>query len=258
MSCYNAGQEGGGSIILPYAQIKILTERYSPKIIILEFSIAEIVHFKGDYDRLTFLLPYYKEYPEIRSLILLRSPYERIKLISSIYPFNSNIIHIIGFNINTHAAHKKDFEGYVPLKEVLNIDMLKPESEIARQLEIRTQTVVDTNIVNALENIIRLCKRKNISLFIITSPIFHTVDEKQSPLSPAAKLSLEIIHHNQVNYLDFSFDPIFAGHFEWFADKNHLNDEGAKVFSNMLTDSISKMRGKNSMTTKSQQYFYLH
>lgn len=246
MSCYNAGQDGGHSILLPYALINVATERFSPKIIILEFFTEGIVHYPGDYDRLSILLPYYKEYPEIRSIILLHSPYERIKLMSSIYPFNSDIINIIGFNTNTGEARKNDFEGYVPLKEVLNIDMLKPQPEIVNQSEIRTQSVVDTNMVKALENIIRLCKGKNISLFIITSPVFHTVNEKQSPPSPVAELSLEIIHRSKVNYLDFSFNPTFIGHFEWFADKNHLNEAGSKVFSNMLIDSIGKTIENNA------------
>lgn len=233
MSCYNAGEDGGHSIIFPYAQIKIITERYTPKIIILEFS--GVNNFPGAYDRLSILLPYYKEYPEIRSLVQLRSPFEKIKLASSIYPFNSNVIDIIRFHTNI----PDDFDGYIPLKKMLNIDLLKPEPEIVRQSEIRAQ-VADSNMVNALKNIISLCKNKNISLFIITSPNFHQVNDKQSPQSPATEIALDIIHRNQVNYFDFSFDPVFAGHSEWFADKVHLNEEGAKVFSNMVTDSIRK------------------
>jgi hypothetical protein len=237
MSCFNAGQDGGHSILLPYALIKVLTERYSPKIIILEFFTDEIVHYEGDYDRLSILLPYYKEYPEIRTLIKLRSPYEGLKLMSSIYPFNSNIINIIRFNTNTHSAHKQDFEGYIPLTGVMSNDMLKPATEII------IPSVVDTNMVNSLENIMRLCSRKNINLFIITSPVFHTINEKQSSPSSISELTLEIIHRNQANYLDFSFDSTFTGHIEWFRDKWHLNDEGAKIFSNMLIDSISKTIG---------------
>lgn len=246
MSCYNAGQDGGHSIILPYAQIKVLTERYSPKIIILEFSPENVVHFTGIYDGLYILLPYYKEYPEISSLILLRGSYESIKLLSSIYPFNSNIINIIRFNTNYHAERKKDYDGYVPLKRVMSNDMVKPIIETETEKENRTQSFVEANLVKALENIIYLCKMKDISLFIITSPIFHTHYDKRNPQSAASKLSLEIISRNQVKYLDFSFDTAFCGHFEWFSDRGHLNEVGSKVFSNMLIDSISKIIGTNT------------
>jgi hypothetical protein len=249
MSCYNAGQDGGHSIILPYAEIKSITKRYSPKIIILEFSPTGIVHYEGDYDRLSILLPYYQKYPEMRPLILLRGPYERIKLLSSIYPFNSDIVNIIGFNTKNSEAQKRDFDGYVPLHEVLNANILKPRSEIANQAMIRTKSVVDPNMVNALENIIRICRRENITLFIINSPVFHEADEPISPAFPIEKISLDIIHRNQVNYFDFSDNPAFVGHPEWFADKEHLNEEGSRVFSNMLTEILSKtieIKSKNN------------
>jgi hypothetical protein len=236
MSSYNAGEDGGYSIIFPYAQIKIITERYSPKIMILEFS--GVNNFPGAYDRLAILLPYYKKYPEIRPLILLRSPFEKIKFISSIYPFNSNVLDIIRFRTDLTP----EFNGYIPLKTMLNIDLLKPEPEIARQAEIST-IVPDSNMVNALDNIIQICKRKNISLFIITSPNFHRVNEKQSSPSPATEVALDIIHRNQVNYLDFSYSPVFAGHSEWFSDKVHLNEAGAKIFTNLVVDSIGKTIG---------------
>ncbi|HZY26563.1 MAG TPA: hypothetical protein VFE71_12105, partial [Bacteroidales bacterium] len=219
-----------------YAQIKIITDRYSPRIIILEFS--GVNNFQGAYDRLSILLPYYKEYPEIRPLIQLRSRFERIKLMSSIYPFNSDVIDIKRFRKDL----TEEFEGYIPLKTKLNTDLLNSQPEIAKQSEIAT-TVPDTNMINALENIIQICKSKNIALFIITSPNFHSVDEKQGPLSAATELALDIIHRNQVTYLDFSFDPVFAGHPEWFADEVHLNEKGATIFSNMVTDSIRKTVG---------------
>ena len=243
MSCYNAGQDGGHSIILPYAEIKSITKRYSPKIIILEFFPTGIVHYEGDYDRLSILLPYYKDYPEIRPLILLRGPYERIKLLSSIYPFNSDIVNIIGFNTKTSAAQKKDFDGYIPLTEVLNANLINARPEILNQLIIGTKSVVDTNMVNALENIISICRGKNITLFIINSPVFHEANESISPAFPVEKISLDIIHLNQVNYFDFSDNPVFVGHPEWFADKAHLNEQGASVFSNMVSDILSKTIG---------------
>jgi len=232
MSCYNAGQDGGHSILLSYAQIKILLEHCLPKIIILELSLDGIANYPGMYDRLSILLPYYSDYPEIRSLIRLRSPYESIKLMSAIYPYNSDIINIIRFNTNYESDHKFDYDGYVPLKGEINTKMLTSNHKIARPL------VVDTNLKNALENTINLCKEKGVSLFIVDSPKFLTVNKEQNPLTAAEKLTIEIIHRNQVNYLDFSNDSAFAGHFELFDDLVHLNDKGAKMFSNMLIDRL--------------------
>ena len=107
---------------------------------------------------------------------------------------------------------------------------------------MRTESSLDTNMVNALENIISICKEKNIALYIINSPVYHMVNEIQTPAYAVAKISLDIIHRNHVNFLDFSDDPAFVGHPELFADQGHLNDKGAKVFSNMVINSLSKNR----------------
>lgn len=239
MSCYNAGQDGGHSIILSYALIKVITERYSPKIIILEFSPTGITHYTGDYDRLSILLPYYHDYPEIHSLIQLRGPFEKIKLISAIYPFNSNIINIIGFNTKA-ATLRQAFDGFVPLKEVMNENMLKSDPPVINQTPVDIKSAVDPNMISSLENIIQICKDRNITLFIINSPVFHRVNEILNPDPEITKITLDIIHRNNVNYLDFSNDPAFAGHIELFADKAHLNETGAKMFSHMLVTRLSK------------------
>ena len=255
MSCYNAGLDGGHSIILPDAEIKILTERYSPKIIILEFSPTGIVHFDGDYDRLSVLLPYYRDYPAIRPFLQLRGPYEKIKLMSSIYPFNSDIINIIGFNTNTRVAHRHDFDGYVPLNEVLNPEILKFKPEYVSQSIMKTESSLDTNMVNALENIISICKEKKIALYIINSPVYHTANEIQTPAYAVAKISLDIIHRNHVDFLDFSDNPAFVGHPELFADAGHLNDKGARIFSNMVINSLSKTIENNYLSRNSNSFW---
>jgi hypothetical protein len=254
MSCYNAGLDGGHSILLPDAEIKAITERYSPKIIILEFSPTGIVHFDGDYDRLSVLLPYYQDYPEIRSFLQLRGPFEKIKLMSSIYPFNSDIINIIGFNTNTRAARRQDFEGYVPLNEVLNPEILKFKPEYVSQSTMRTESSLDTNMVNALENIISICKEKKIALYIIDSPVYHMVNEIQTPAYAVTKISLDIIHRNHVDFLDFSDNPAFVGHPELFADEGHLNDKGAKIFSNMIINTLSTTIGNNYLSRNSNSF----
>ena len=235
LSCYNAGQDGGHSILLQYAQLKVLTKRYSPKIVILEFRADKMEYYKEDYEKLQVLLPYYTKYPELSSLILLRSPIERLKLLSAIYPFNSNLINIIRFNTNNHASRKRDFNGYVPIKGVMKNKMTENENEKKQQLTL------DTNKINALKKIISLCKEKNIFLLIITSPHFHKFNEKQEFPSPATEIAYNIIHQYKVNYLDFTFDSTYADKMNWFKDNIHLNENGANYFSHILAGKLKKM-----------------
>jgi hypothetical protein len=234
MSCFNAGQGGGHSILLPYSQLEVLTKRYSPKIVILEFFTEGIIRYRGDYDRLSILLPYYRDYPEVRPLVMLRSPFEKVKILSSVYPFNSNILNIVRFNINVLAKKKQDFDGYIPRTGKVTDEMLKAEAETTGE------SVIDPNKVKALEEIIRICREKNINLFIVTAPVFHYPGDKKINPSPASRLSLEIMERNHVNYLDFTYDPAFIGQRELFFDIRHLNDVGSKIFSKILADTIKQ------------------
>ena len=145
-------------------------------------------------------------------------------------------------NAKILSARRHDFEGYIPLNEVLNPEILKLKPQYVSQSTMKNESSLDTNMVNALENIISICKEKNIALYIINSPVYHTVNEIQSPAYAVTKISLDIIHRNHVNFLDFSDDPAFVGHPELFADNGHLNDKGAKVFSNMVVNSLSKSK----------------
>lgn len=172
-------------------------------------------------------------------------------MMSSIYLFNSDIINIIGFNTNTQAARRHDFEGYIPLNEVLDPEILNIKPVYVSQSIMKTESSLDTNMVYALENIISICKVKNIALYIINSPVYHTVNEIHPPAFEAAKISLDIIHRNHVNFLDFSDDPAFVGHPELFADKGHLNDKGAKIFSNMVINSLLSFQKFKFLLVKS-------
>ena len=85
MSTFNAGKDGQ-AIFYHYAILKGMLKRYSPRIVILDFNVGEFEKDQRSYDRISSLLPYYENHPEIRSIILLKSPYEKYKLISKIYP----------------------------------------------------------------------------------------------------------------------------------------------------------------------------
>ena len=239
LSCYNAGMDGGHSLLMQYAQIKVITARYTPKIIILEFLPDNIGSLDNVYEKLSILLPYYKEYPYLQSLILLRGPFEKVKLISSVYPFNSDLLNIVRYNTNTQSARKKDIEGYVPLKEVMSLEMTEAKPDPMKN------SIVDTNMVSSLKNIIRICKEKNISLYIISSPFFQNENEKINPVSIPAKLAIEILRQNNIDYLDLSGDASFIHKRVWFTDKGHLNKIGASRFSSIIVHWIKKQESQN-------------
>ena len=87
MDCYNCGYDGNG-IILNYGLYKMLSERYSPKVIIYEITSAFDL-LKGDNKRfLKVMRPFYDR-TGIDSIFFNVDETERFKNISRMYRYNS-------------------------------------------------------------------------------------------------------------------------------------------------------------------------
>jgi hypothetical protein len=226
MSFYNAGRDGN-FFLSNYAAFKAVTKRYSPKLVIFDINPNELMYRKSDYEGLASLLPYYRDHPELRDIIELRSPFEKYKMYSAVYPFNSQLVRIIFRNLSkTPETYQK---GYLPLFHKMN------ETKANNAL-IEPTGEIDKNKINALNDIAIYCKKKNIKLAFVCSPVFSNSKEIFG-----SKIIEEITQAEQSHYLDFSTDSVFDNHPEYFQDNIHLNDEGAKLFSTILSNEIYKL-----------------
>lgn len=225
MSFYNVGRDGN-SIFYDYAVLKGILKRYSPKIVILDFGDDEFNKGDGSYDRLSSLLPYYKTHPEIRSIIDLKSPYEKFKLLSFIYPYNSSIFTIAVGNAAFNKIRRGDLNGYIPLTNVWD-ESIKDGNTLLKYES-------DSNKIKTFEYFIRDCLYSKIELYIVCSPIFI----KPNYVSNSIVLGKKIANKYNLQFFDYSKDTMFLNHPKLFADVGHLNDEGAKVFSDKVIDSI--------------------
>ena len=235
MTVYNTGRDGN-TVFYNYAVLKSVLKRYTPKIAILNFDIGEFEKEQDSYDRLSSLLPYFKEHPNIRPIIELRGPYEKYKLLSKIYPFNSLIFSIGIGNTDYNRSRKNidDEQGYVPLTNHWNKKIYNDTSNIKYKL--------DSNKIDALKSFIKDCVNSNIQLFIFISPRFIKYDSKDQSI----EIMRAIAKVFAIPFYDYSKDSFFWSHPELFDDQTHMNDSGAKVFSNkVIDDTISVEQEKN-------------
>ena len=119
LSYYNCGRDGN-FMLYSYAVLKTILKRHTPKMIILDFIKGQFKENHNEYDRLSILLPYYKNHPEIRPIIELRSRLEKYKLLSNTYPYNSTLFNTIIGNTAFNKERQKDIKGYVVFEDVWN------------------------------------------------------------------------------------------------------------------------------------------
>ena len=239
MSCYNTGCFGQ-TILYSYATLKAILKRHIPKIIILDVEVGDFKIDPDAYDRLSFLLPYYKDHEEMRSIIDMRSPFEKYKMVSSIYPFNSNVLMIAGGNSEYFIKRDKDMNGY------------KPETGewIGREKIIDPQPYpLDNYKLSAYKSFIQDCQDKNIKLFVVCSPFFDEFKKQDYTIS----LMQRIAQNHHISFLNFINDPKFTGNNKLFKDKIHLNKKGSELYTPIVAHEIKKSLGYNHLIAKMNQ-----
>ncbi len=225
-SCYNAGRDGE-AIFYHYSVLKSVLKRYTPKMIVLDFHNSDLQKDSRGYDRLTTLLPYYKTHPEIRPIAELKGPFEKWKLCSAIYPFNSSFFTIAAGNAGFNKKRKEDMKGYLPIYKVWNKPIeADPETE---------ERGIDSVKKKIFESFIKECVEKNIKLFIVKSPTYI----KQTGVDPYVTEAEKIASHFGVPFFDYSHDPMFiSDNGKYFADRSHMNNTGSQLFSEILIKRI--------------------
>jgi hypothetical protein len=226
MTYYNTGSDGN-FIFYQLAVLKSVLKRYTPKVIILDYS-GSFAKDIDSYDRLSSLLPYYRDHKEIRNIIELKSPFERIKLLSEIYPFNSQILTIAIGNLEVNKKRKFDDKGYVALYN-------KWQGKIDSIGNFTTYST-DSNKLSALKEFLNIAKKSGATVFVVYSPVYQKFNRNQEIEICKTVCSLE-----NVPFWDFSKDTIFLNHNILFQDGEHLNHNGAVIFSKLI---IYKIRHK--------------
>lgn len=227
MSCYNVGRDGM-PFFYHYAVLQGVLKRYTPKVILLDCEYAVLKKSESSYDRLSCLLPFYRDHPEIRPIIELRGPFEKYKLMSQIYPYNSLLFKIASGNRPSGKKDNETIKGYIPLTHSLD--------EPIKTIDYRDPYELDTLKVNMLQAFIDDCKKRNIQLFIVCSPYYIN--------SIGTDYSIQVVKEkaaaNKVDFLDYSQEKIFQTNSKLFDDTVHVNFTGSKIFSSMIAGEIKK------------------
>jgi hypothetical protein len=223
-TCYNAGREGH-FILYNYAIFKTITKRYCPKLVIFDIRPYDLEYHAFEYERLSVLLPYYQNHPDIRHIIDLRGPLEKFKHISVIYNYNSLIFQIIRGNLGLSKAEELNLKGYIPLRESMKYEKIDT-------LDLNNCNL-DENKIRALKDIISICKQKKIDLVFVYSPVWVIIQN-----SRCNNVISDMCSEFGIKYINMSNDSTFINRPDYFEDMNHLNDGGAKIFSNMVIDKI--------------------
>lgn len=225
LDCYNAGQDGMG-IILSYGRFRLMTARYTPKIIICDVTADFDLNQNDNTTYLTWLKPYYHR-NAIDSIFWTVDPTMRIKMISQMFRYNGKLLQILTDN-KPGSSNDDQLRGYVPLDGTMSYDTkeeaIKPVS-------------VDSVKLSYLNRLAGECSQRGIKLFFTISPFYNS----KSNSAQLHQALYAIAKKNGIPVLDHFSDKDIAFNKELFQDSYHMNHTGAEMFSRRIAHDIKQM-----------------
>ena len=232
LSCYNAGVLGQ-EILFHRTLESVILRRTTPEVIVLDVDPSMLYYSSDAYDRLAELRPFYYLYPEIIGPALdHRSNLETLFLQSKLYQYNSTLAHVIRYWVSPQP----DSNGYRPAYGVMRAPTAEEErEEAATGRAFRANRKLDPVMIEALKRFSEDALRKNIHIFFFVSPGALPYDAEDN----ASLLKIKAIaDETGVPLFDHRNDPGFLRNYMLFYDSGHLNDNGARLYSRMVAETI--------------------
>lgn len=218
MTCYNTGEDGNG-IILCYGFLKMITDRYSPKLIIYDVTAFDIYE-DDNMKYLDLMKPYYHE-PGIDSIFWSVSPKTRFMMMSNLYRYNTTCLRVLGNYIHPMNSYPK---GYSALHKVMGYEPVVKNPEPG---------TVDTLKIDYFEKFIQLSKTSGIQLVCMVSP-FYKAPADAAHYEPVQ----ELCEKNDVPFLYYGADSDITEEKSYFEDRIHMNDAGARFYTSKIMKEL--------------------
>lgn len=224
LSCYNAGVDGNG-IILMYGRLSLIMKYHTPKLVIYDIT-KDFDLNKNDNTKYLGHLKYFYNDKTIKEIFSSVDKLECYKMYSNMYKYNSKFLQLIADNFHSFSTNIK---GYKPIHHTMDY---VPKSNISNE-----ETELDSLKIGYLEKLILLCKDKSQLIFVI-SPSYFEDNQDYSPL-------INLCAKHNISLLDYGKDTTFVGKRRFFGDTVHMNNDGATDFSRIIANEINKLLNKN-------------
>jgi len=221
INTYNVGREGAG-IFFHYAVFLSTLERYKPKVVILDLDHRDVYLQSNNFgpNVVKEAAPFYGKINKEFDSLLVRDFYDYFLYQSNLYKYNKKFFPILTGAIR----NEKKFDGYVPISGKMNSI---PKDSIIKDFSI------DKDLVKVTRDFILKAKKNNIRLIVVLSPSY-----KKLPLEFEAYVNSLESKYN-INIINHFKDTTFLNHPNYFRDIDHLNDEGAKLYSKIISKEIN-------------------
>lgn len=218
MSCFNCGQNGMG-VVFFYGLLQLVCQSHTPKMVIMDIYPPYDLEINDNTQYISLLRPYYS-HPGVDSIIWNVGKNEKLKMCSSLYRYNSRLTEMMH---DYHSSPKLDNNGFQALVGHPNHLEKMAEKDSYKYDEMK---------LFYLRKLITFCKEREIKLFFVSSPRYGF--ESSRAFVPFYSLCKQ--YH--MPFFDYYCKVGFADNLSLFANQDHLNVEGAGIYSREIAHEI--------------------
>jgi hypothetical protein len=227
-SCYNCGEEGNG-IVLAYGRLKMLTNRYKPKLVLYEITPNYDYEAEEPNNKyLGYLRPYYNKDGIEEIFCDFDDELSWLKMKSKMYQNTGRLLPVLVDNV----IFRDNSKGYEPLSGVMTLT----KKQSSKQKYNENAIPIDSVKLSYVEKMIVLCHNNGIPLVFMISPWYnygHDMSRYEPALQMCEKYGVEV--YNNIS------NPCFTSCDTLFQDANHLNNRGASLYTQYLIPMITEM-----------------
>jgi len=236
MTCWNASRGGQGTPYFRAIQEGVLA-RYAPKVVILNIDDNDL-ETRPNYEHAGVLRPFYQSHPEIRPILDETSTFEWLLMKSRLYAYNSSYYYLIRPYFIQGLDGKTSDKGWKPRLE-------KMSTEINGTLEPEPPKVpLHPEAVALFDTIVSKFQQRGTRMFLVVSPNFGRTVGSSSTIEYLRKTSRE----RNIPLFVYSNDTAFITKPEYYVDPDHLNVEGAQIFTQHLIRQIKPLVHSNQLS----------
>lgn len=226
MTCYNGGIVGQG-IDFSETIMDCILQRHTPKMFVLGMRPEEMGSNIGEgiYD---VLKPYYKMgYKSIDDHFNQSDSFEHILLQSNLIRYNTIWVRVLLYMFFDNTNYQDN--GFMPNNIPSNLPELKTIEKCETPLESK---------LKCIERIIIKCRERNIGIFICFPPVLMTFEKNPIPCVKAVK---NLCTKYDVPCLIDYNNVFFSQHPELFYDNEHVNKNGAELYSKIVSSRMRQL-----------------
>jgi hypothetical protein len=239
MTAFNAGLKGH-DFLYSVMLLDLWQRRHgTPRVVLLQVDIESLLARSSELEAAQIFAPYLDESPRVREILYSADPFKRFQYLSRAYRYNGRAFSVAR---NLFATTDARFDGFVPAHGRLNPatdrmvgNALDQDGTAAQQAQ-RPFSARKEEYLKAMAG--ELAGRGG-RLILFHTPLYSQDREAHGVWS--SRLRAAIAELPAIDFIDIcetTHPQVFAGRPSLYNDINHLNAEGARIYTTMLAAQL--------------------